>query len=535
MNITSFTFVIFIFAIIIVYYLVPKKYQWVVLLVASAFFYSYVGIKPALFVLFTATTIFIATTLMDKISVNQKEYLEQNKEFLSKEERKQIKQGNQKKRKTIMIVTLLLNIGILCVTKYSHFVVDQLNSIISLFNNSLLIDNSFALIVPLGISFYTFQSIGYLLDVYWEKVEPQKNYFKFLLFVSFFPQMTQGPISEYGQLSSELYSEHTFTYKNYAYGMYRLLWGFAKKLLVACIAQVYVNNLFNNFENYTGITTLLGTFVYSIEIYADFSGYMDIMCGFCETLGIKLKENFDRPYFSKSVAEYWRRWHISLGDWFKNYIYYPIGMSNWNRKLAKQIKERFGTKLANTIPATIALIIVWTTTGLWHGANWGYIVWGLVNGLFIIFSMWMEPIYTNIKNKLHISDSNKIFSYFQIIRTFIIVSLIKVLPEVGSLERGLKLWKHIFTDYRIPNNLVQLVEFTTNDIDGSWLYIFIFMVVSLFFVSFFKKKFDIRESINKSPLLFRLVVITGFLMFVISFGGLALYSFGGGGFMYAGF
>lgn len=368
-----------------------------------------------------------------------------------------------------------------------------------------------------------------------KKLKPQKNYFKFLLFVSFFPQITQGPISEYNQLSDELFSEHTFVYKNYAKGMYRLVWGFAKKLIVASIAQVYVKNLFANFENYTGITTLIGTFFYSIEIYADFSGYMDIVCGFCEVLDIKLKENFDRPYFSKSIAEYWRRWHISLGDWFKNYIYYPIGMSNWNRRLAKKLKEKLGNKLANTIPATLALIIVWTVTGLWHGATWGYIAWGMINGAFIILSMWIEPIYTRIKKSLQIKDDNKIFKYFQIVRTFIVVSMIKVLPEVGGLRKGLKLWMHIITNHRIPSGVYQLFEFATSSLNKMWLLIFAVCVVCMFLVSICKNCVDVRDRLYNLPKIVRILFVSGFLMFVLIFGGYALYSFGSGGFMYAGF
>lgn len=177
MDITSFTFIIFIFAVIITYYSVPKKYQWIVLLIASSIFYSYIGIKPVFFVLFTATSIFIAANFIDSINVKQKEYFDANKESLSKEEKKFIKQNNQKKKKTIMFIALLLNIGILCLTKYSHFVVEQLNNILSIFSNSLSIDNSFSLIVPLGISFYTFQSVGYLLDVYWEKTKTSKKLF----------------------------------------------------------------------------------------------------------------------------------------------------------------------------------------------------------------------------------------------------------------------------------------------------------------------------------------------------------------------
>ena len=375
--------------------------------------------------------------------------------------------------------------------------------------------------------------MGYLADVYWEKVPAQRNYLKFLLFVSFFPQMTQGPISDYSQLSGELFSEHDFSYKNYAYGMQRLLWGFAKKLVIANVLGSYVNYTFSNYENFTGITTLLGAFLYSVQIYADFSGYMDIMCGLCEAMNIRLQENFDRPYFAKSIAEYWRRWHITLGAWFKNYVYYPIGMSRWSRRLAKATRERFGAHFSNTLPATAALLIVWTATGLWHGASWAYIVWGLLNGAFIIFSMWMEPVYCKIKTCLGIQDQAPAFRAFQITRTFVLVTFIKVLPEVGTLREGWGLWMHIFTDHRIPASFKELLAFiNTNKI---WFLISMAGTLAMFLASLVQCRFKVRDLFNRLPCAVRLLVISGGAFLVYSFGGMALVYFGGGGFLYEGF
>ena len=532
MSITSLQFIVFAFATIIVYYIVPKRFQWIVLLLANFAFYYSVGWKASLFVMFTAISVFIAAKLMNTLLIKQRAYISSHKDTISKEEKKALKRKNQKCRKAIMLCALLLNIGILCVTKYAHFAVNQINSIFSLFG-WININNGFNVIVPLGISFYTFQTVGYLLDVYWEKIEPQNNFLKFLLFVSFFPQMTQGPISDYESLSNELFAEHKFEYKNYAYGMQRLLWGFAKKLLVADVMSVYVSNLSHDYNSYTGITTLLGVFCYAIQIYADFSGYMDIMCGLCETLGIRLKENFDRPYFSKSIAEYWRRWHITLGEWFKKYIYYPIGMSDWSRSIAKKTKQRFGTHFSNSLPATIALLVVWTATGLWHGASWGYIIWGLLNGAFIIFSLWMEPVYNIIKTKLHIKNDSRVYQGFQVVRTFILVALIKILPEVGGLHNGLGLLKHIFTNFDIPSSLSSLFAFVSKS--KTWFLIALLGTAGMFTVSLIQEKCMARDVFNRLPYVVRIVVTSLFALFVLVVGGVASYSFGGGGFLYAGF
>lgn len=529
MSITSAVFVLFAAVTLIVYYIVPKKLQWVVLLAASAVFYLWGGVGSAIYVLVTATTIYAATIWMHRISTEQKAYLKANRDSLSKDEKSALKKKNKEKRKAIMIVTLCLNLGILCVFKYFWFALDQLNSILGLFGAGQL-ECSLRLIVPLGISFYTFQSIGYLVNIYWESYEPEKNYLKVLLFVSFFPQITQGPISDFDELSKELFSSHSFTYENYSRGFQRMLWGFFKKMVVANTAASMVNEIFANYAAYSGITTLIGAFMYSIQIYADFSGYMDIMCGYCEMLGIRLTENFLRPYFSKSIAEYWRRWHISLGAWFKKYIYYPIGVSGWSRKLAKNSRKRFGKHFADTMPASIALVVTWLATGLWHGASWAYIAWGLVNGLFIIFSLWMEPVYAKWKEKLGINEGKWIWRAFQTIRTFILITFIKVLPEVGTLRDGLGLWRHIFADHSIPHSVYAL--FPT--LGAKSIMIVSVSTAMLFLVSLLQRKTDVREWLaSKTALWVRILLFACLLLIVIGFGVPLLDNVKG--FMYAQF
>lgn len=534
MSITSLTFVAFMFATILVYYLVPPKYQWIVLLFANGVFYSKVGWKAALFVLFTAVSVWTAARWMEEITARQKEQFKLQKEILSKEDKKAIKKKNHQHRKWIMLGALLANVGILCVTKYTHFVMEQLNFLSLTFGGGGVRD-TFSLIVPLGISFYTFQTVGYLLDVYWEKIPAQKNFFRFLLFVSFFPQMTQGPISDYESLSREFFTEHSLTYEQYAWGFQRVIWGFFKKMVIADAISPYVSNVFLHYSEYSGITTLVGAFLYSIQIYADFSGYMDIMCGLCEVMGITLKENFNHPYFSKSIAEYWRRWHMTLGEWFKNYIYYPIGMSDWSRKIAKSTKKRFGAHFSNTLPATIALLIVWTATGLWHGASWAYIVWGLLNGAFIIFSMWMEPVYAMAKSKLRICDSNRVYKCFQIVRTFLLVTFIKVLPEVGSLKDGIGLWTHIFTDLSIPAGIREFLPFLifSATIDTVSFGLAMLGVFLLFVFSCIQTKKPVRYYFNKCPFVIRVGAVTAILLIITIFGVKAAWT--GGGFMYANF
>lgn len=502
----------------------------------SGIFYLSFGWKSAIYVLITASTIYVATRWLQNITVRQKAFLKENKAALSKDKKRVYKNINKKKRKCIMISTVLLNIGILAVFKYFHFALAQVNSVLSVFGGQQ-INDIYKFIVPLGISFYTFQSIGYLVDVYFEYYEAEKNFFKVLLFISFFPQMTQGPISDFEQLSKELFSEHTFTYKNYSWGFQRMIWGFMKKMIIADTLAPFVSDVFANYSQYTGITTLIGAFMYSIQIYADFSGYMDIMCGICEVLGIHLVENFERPYFSKSIAEYWRRWHISLGAWFKKYIYYTIGMSGWSRKLATYAKKKFGKHLGNTIPATVALLVVWTATGLWHGASWAYITWGLVNGLLIIFSLWMEPIYALWKQKLKINEGIWIWRAFQVARTFILVTFIKVLPEVGTLSEGIGLWKRVLFSHSIPTCLQDLFPYLDTSLIGitnALKYLFVILCIILMVIfSLLQRKKPVREYFNKLPMVIRVVVLSVAVISLVIFG--VPNTWGAGGFLYANF
>lgn len=533
MSITSLSFLLFVFLTIIIYYILPKKTQWIVLLVASVAFYLIVSINGAIYVLITATTIYVATRIMQNISDKRKNYFKENKGILSKEEKRIYKNKANNKRKVIMIIALLLNIGILCFFKYCHFAIDTTNSIISLFGG-VPIEDTLSIIVPLGISFYTFQAVGYLVDVYWEYYRAETNYFKALLFVCFFPQMTQGPISDFEQLSKELFTEHKFTFDRFESGCQRMIWGFFKKMVVADTLSKYVTTAFTNYSSYSGVTTLLAAFTYSIQIYADFSGYMDIMCGLCEILGIKLTENFERPYFSKNIAEYWRRWHITMGTWFKKYIYFPIAMSNWGRKLGKKT-SRLGKHFSETFPATIALIITWGATGLWHGASWAYIVWGLVNGLFIILSLWMEPLYQKSRNKLHINVNNFWWKLFQVLRTFILVTFIKVIPEVGSLSDGLGFIGNIFTSnvkFQSPKDLLSFVDLS------SPLFIIFFMIsiigiLLMLIVSILQRKKSIRYRIGSFPIIIKVLIFVLLLFVIASFGVQSTWD--SGGFLYAQF
>ena len=527
MPLVSVWFLVFCAALLIVYYAVPGRFRWMVLLAASAVFYCYGGLKSAVYILITAASTYGAALWMHAIGRKQKDFIKANKETLSREERSALRERGKRRRRAVMVLTLVLNFGILCVFKYAHFALEQVSAILRAFGGQP-VNDTLKLLVPLGISFYTFQTMGYLIDVYWERYEPERNFFKLALFVSFFPQITQGPISDFSYLRGELFTPHDFSYENYSRGFQRLLTGYFKKLVLADLLAPYVADVFANYGQYAGVTVAIGAVCYSIQIYADFSGYMDIVCGLCEMLGIRLTENFQRPYFSKSVAEYWRRWHISLGAWFKAYLYYPIGVSKWNRRLGKRAQERLGKAFGQTVSASVALVAVWLVTGLWHGASWAYIVWGLVNGLFIIASLWLEPVYDRTKKALRIREDAWLWRAFQTLRTFALVTLIKVLPEVGTLSQGLGLWKRIFTNFTIPTSLRELLPFAG---PRSEVLVIAVSTLALFTGSLLQRKKPVRDHFARVPAPVRVILLALFALAIVYFGSGGQH----GGFLYAQF
>ena len=439
MSITSPGFFLFAAALILLYYLIPKRIQWVLLLIASVGFYLCAGWQGGVYILITALSTYGCALWISRIGKTQGAFSRDNRVQLTREERRARKAKILQKQRWVLIGGLVLNFGLLVVLKYSGFFAGLLKPLIGTVSRDVFS----SWIVPLGISFYTLQSMGYLINVYQENCDAQRNFPKLLLFVCFFPQILQGPISSYSQLGAELYREHPYSFDNLRLGLRRMLWGYFKKLVVADTIAPFVAALFQNYTSYAGLTAFIGIALYSIQLYADFSGYMDIVCGLSKTLGITLRENFDRPFFAGSVAEYWRRWHMSLGDWFKTCLYYPIAVSGWARKLGKTLSKR-SPQLGKTLPATLALIVVWLATGLWHGASWAYVVWGGINGLFLILSLWMEPLFQRVTGALRLTEDNRAWQVFRVLRTNFILVFLRILPEVGTLKDGFGLWASVF-------------------------------------------------------------------------------------------
>ena len=307
------------------------------------------------------------------------------------------------KRKFLLMSSLFVNLGLLGVFKYYNFFLDNLIQAFSFFGNTISL-NSLNIILPVGISFYTFQTLSYTIDIYKKRIIPSNDFISFAAFVSFFPQLVAGPIERAKNLLPQFKTKRKFQYNNAVDGMQQILWGFFKKIVIADTCATYSNLIFNNYGEYTGLSLFLGAVFFAFQIYGDFSGYSDIAIGTSRLFGFNLMQNFNFPYFSRDIAEFWRRWHISLSTWFRDYLYIPLGGS----------KGSNFNKIRN-------VFIIFLVSGFWHGANWTFVTWGAINAFYFL------PLLILKKNRIYTDSisSNRLLpnlkESYQMLRTFFLV------------------------------------------------------------------------------------------------------------------
>ena len=425
MQFTTVSFLLFAALVLLGYYLLPQKARWVLLLVASFLFYLFAGVAYLGFILLTTLSTYLATRVMAKRYEKQDTYLAEHKATLSREEKKDYKARVKAKNRWVMVLCLVVNFAVLAVCKFC--LAEPFRSAAQKGTLSFL-----TLGLPLGISFYMFQSMGYVVDVYRTTVKAEKNLLKLALFVSYFPQLIQGPISKFSDLEPQLVAGKGFDGKEFSFGLQRLLWGFFKKMVIADRIAAAVIAL--KAPEFAGFGFFLLTLFYAVQIYADFTGGIDMALGLSQALGIRLQENFIRPFFSKNIAEYWRRWHITLGEWMKSYIFYPISVSQPMLKLSKAARGKFGN-FGKRLPVYVASIATWCVTGIWHGITPNFLLWGMLNCFVIVVSEELVPLYEKFHNRFPGLKETKIYGCFEILRMFILMNLIRIVdlfPNVGD-------------------------------------------------------------------------------------------------------
>jgi D-alanyl-lipoteichoic acid acyltransferase DltB (MBOAT superfamily) len=510
----SYEFIGLLFALLLVYYGVPRLFrgklpsiQWPILLVFSYVFYFFCGASYLLFILFTTASSYAVARLIARHIRKEDLYLSEHGNLLTKEDRKARKAAGKRTRRIILAVGLILNFGLLAILKYTAFFVGNLNAALHLFGSEASIAVP-SLILPMGISFYTFQTMGYLIDVYRRKTEAETNPARLALFVSFFPQLVQGPISRYSELAPQLYAPHTFSLEPFYKGLQRVLWGYCKKLIIADRIMIAIKTLLESPEQYKGMYVFLLVLFYSVQIYADFTGGIDITIGIAEMLGIRVAENFRRPFASRSTEEYWKRWHMTMGSWFQDYVFYPLAVSGSMLRLTKFCRDKLGKGVGRRISVYLCTIITWFLTGRWHGAAWNFIVWGLLNCAVLLISQELKPLYERFRKKLPRLTASGVYGAFMATRTFLLMGFIRVFDCYRNVPLTFSMIGSVFT---VPNGQTAL----TVGIFGLGLSVFDFAILGVGILAMYlvsrlgddaTKTGSLRDKLWERPILSALTV-----------------------------
>ncbi len=406
MQFNSIEFLIFLPIVLAVYFVIPKKMRTIWLLLASYYFYMCWNAKYALLIGTSTLITYVSGLLLEKYA------------------------GREKAKKAVCAVCTIANLGILAVFKYAGFVMETIDSILSALGFTPT-GRRLDLLLPVGISFYTFQAIGYVIDVYREKTKAEKSFIRYALFVSFFPQLVAGPIERSKNLLTQIQNVATFKLWNarrVASGAILIVWGLFLKMVIADRIAILVNNVFANYKMYGTIALMIAAFGFNFQVYCDFSSYSLIAMGSAKMMGFTLMENFTAPLFSKDFKELWSRWHISLTSWFRDYLYFPLGGSR-KGKLRKHIN----------------MMIIFIVSGLWHGATWGYVLWGTLNGLMLVSHDLTIDFRTRTAEKLNIDTKCFSWTCLKIVVTNALFAATVVFNRSASLTEGLAFFKRMFT------------------------------------------------------------------------------------------
>ncbi|MCX6231402.1 MAG: MBOAT family protein [Bacteroidetes bacterium] len=434
----SIQFLVFFIIVSILYFRLPHKFRWLLLLLSSCYFYMAFVPIYILILGFTIIIDYFAGILLE------------------------ITQGE--KRRFFLIASLIANIGVLAIFKYYNFINLNLDNLFHVFGANTPLPY-LSILLPIGLSFHTFQAMSYTIEVYRGKQKAERNFGIYALYVMFYPQLVAGPIERPQNLIHQFHEKHNFDYERFKSGLMLMAFGFFKKVVIADRLATMVDYSYTNVNSSSGATLLISTFFYAFQIYCDFSGYSEIAIGAAKIMGFSLMDNFRSPYFSKSIAEFWKRWHISLSTWFKDYLYIPLG----------------GNRVS--IPRWyFNLLIVFLISGLWHGANWTFIIWGALHGLYLIFAILKDKFLKSINFKFH---QNVIVIYLNIAITFSLVTFAWIFFRAENIKQSFKVISKIF-------NLSSYSNITLN-LNSTEIWFSVLLIVLL---SFKEKFYNVIKTKN---------------------------------------
>lgn len=493
MSITSFSFFIAFVISLVIYYSVPRKIQWCALIVFSIYFFM----ESAVWLtgIYLLVNIFVSWAVALLIT-------------------KEKETGLEKNARNYMLAGIFINISMLVVLKYSNFFIYNWNMLVG-FTKTNNYFNVVSFLTPIGISYYTLTSVGYLVDVYWGIAEAEKNPFKIALFIGYFPQMVSGPVTRFKEVSGQLFCGYKFEYDQVTSGMQRMLWGVFKKLVISTRASVIVDTIYGNPGTYPGLYVWVAATLFMLQLYTDFSGCMDIVLGVSECYGIRLPENFRTPFFSGSVQEFWQRWHITLGAWLKDYVLFPILRTGLWKKWTKWLKAHMGKNISKQLPTYGGMLCVWILIGIWHGGAWKYILgMGIWYWACIVLGQVLEPIFLKIAIFFEIDRRNFGYRFFQSICVFFLIAigdmffrLDGITGTVDEIKVGFSIFNPwIFFDKSFVNMGLSYRDWN----------ILIFGILLLFIAGIIQEKYgEVRKWIKGQFLPFRWLIWIFLFLFIV--------------------
>ena len=434
MHFNSIEFIVFFPIVGLIYYLLPHRYRWGILLISSYVFYMYAEPRYLILILLTTLASYLAGLKMGEMP-------------------------DGKKRKALLYITILLPLILLFIYKYLSFAASITNNVLDILHLSCHLPR-LSFLLPVGISFYTFQIVSYCVDIYLRRIKPEPHLGYYALYISFFPKLIAGPIERPGKALPQLRQVRPFLPENLSAGLLKMGWGFYKKMVVADRLAPIVNSVFDQPDLSSPLSLLLGAFLFGYQIYCDFSGYTDIALGAARVLGIKLSENFNHPYSSQSIAEFWQRWHITLTQWFRDYIYLPLTRKRLSRGGNKYVKHLLDYNI----------ILVFLISGVWHGANWTYIIWGGLHGLYLFFGNWIYAVKYKSPFPGVLDRIPTINKMIRLVITFTLVSLAWIFFRAETISQAFNILARIFSMdifvnpslhsiiYHQPNPVLALID-----------------------------------------------------------------------------
>lgn len=482
----SVSFLVFFPIVVLIYFFIPHRVRWAWLLISSYYFYMSWNPKYALLLLLSTFITYLSGLLIHKAN------------------RIPAEKKRHRLKVTWVVLSFLINLAILFFFKYYNFMAASINYIATTFGIQIVIPD-FDVLLPVGISFYTFQALSYTVDVYRGEISAERHFGKYALFVSFFPQLVAGPIERSKNLLSQMHEKHYFNYDRVKNGLILMLWGFFMKLVIADRVAILVNEVYNNYNEYKGFVFVLATILFAVQIYCDFAGYSNIAIGAAQVMGFRLMTNFDTPYFSVSIREFWRRWHISLSTWFRDYLYIPLGGSRCSKT------RRY-----------LNLMITFLVSGLWHGANWTFVIWGGLHGLYQVIGDILHPLKNRINTILHVKTDRFSYRFLQICFTFCLVDFAWLFFRANSLNAAFTIIQRTISHLN-PGIFFDGTLFTLG-LNQNEFFIMLAAITVLLVVSILKQRMDIRKELANQQVWFRWLIY--YLMI------LAIYIFGIYGPMY---